>query len=261
MTTTGAFKVKRAGCNKKLVATTLILLASSLGFGQNTLSVVRTGLSTVEVRLDNSDDVAGVQFSIRGSTKVTLSDFQRAERNENHEWIVASYQPNDSTINVVILGSSRLYFPKGQGSVARISYRVGDASSTNRIYLTNVMIANPQAESLQVAVQNAEWTVGHQFASASSNPNVKLGQNFPNPFNPSTRLAYSLTKAGQVLLSVYDITGREVARLVDGYQFVGDYSVTWNSKDAVGGILPSGVYFARIQVENEVATMKMILAK
>lgn len=252
----------KAGYNKKLTVTTLILLASSLGFGQNILSVARTSLSSVEVKLENSDDVAGVQFSIRSSSRVSLLGFQRAERNASPEWIVASYQPNDSTINVVILGSSNLYFSKGEGSVAKISYRFNDESSTaNRIYVTNVMIANPKAESLQVTVQNAEWTSGSQFAAASSNPNVKLGQNFPNPFNPSTRLAYSLTKAGQVRLSVYDITGREVAKLVDGYQFVGDYSVTWNSKDAVGGVLPSGVYFARIQVENEVATMKMILAK
>ena len=62
-------------------------------------------------------------------------------------------------------------------------------------------------------------------------------------------------------MSVYDITGREVAKLVDRYQFVGDYNVTWNSKDAVGGLLPSGVYFAMLHVDNEVATSKMILAK
>lgn len=239
------------------------MIAISTAFGENTLSVARTSLNTIEINFDNSDDVAGLQFSIRSSSNVTLSSFERSERNANSEWIVASYQPNDSTINVVILGSSRLYFSQGQGSIARISYRVDKSESNvnNRVYLANVVIADPKAKSLAVEVQNAEWTSAPQFAITTSNPNVKLGQNFPNPFNPSTRVAYSLQKAGQIRLSVYDITGREVARLVDAYQFVGDYSVTWNSKDAIGGVLPSGVYFARIQVENEVATMKMILAK
>ncbi|MBI4427502.1 MAG: T9SS type A sorting domain-containing protein [Ignavibacteriales bacterium] len=254
--------MRKADFLKTLSVTTLLALASSLSFGENTLSVVRTSLNTIEINFDNFDDVAGIQFSIRSSANITISDFQRSEEKVHSDWIVASYQPNDTIINVVILGSSRLYFTKGQRPVARIAYRVNDQSSpTNAVYLTNVMLASPKADSLQVTVQNAEWTTGRQFAAAAASANVKLGQNFPNPFNPSTRVTYSLLKAGQVRLSVYDVTGREVARLVDGYQFVGDYNVTWNSKDAVGGVLPSGVYFARIQADNEVATAKMILAK
>ena len=50
-----------------------------------------------------------------------------------------------------------------------------------------------------------------------------LGQNFPNPFNPSTILTYRLKVPAQVRLSIFDITGREVTRLVDQYQYVGEY--------------------------------------
>ena len=258
----GGSKVSTKNQNRNRIAalqTLALLFAVSVAAGQNTLSVVRTTLSTIEVRFNNTDDVAGMQFSIQASG-LSISDLQRSDRISNSAWIFALYQPNDSMINVVILGSSAQYLSRGEGSIARFAYR--GSSDVNRVLLTKTLIASPRAESLQVSTQNLQWSSSPSLAgSIEPNKNFKLGQNFPNPFNPSTQIAYTLNKSAQVRLSVYDVTGREVSRLVDQYQFVGSYSMTWNSKDAVGGLLPSGVYFAMLQVDNEVATSKMILAK
>ena len=83
-----------------------------------------------------------------------------------------------------------------------------------------------------------------------------LGQNFPNPFNPSTEITYQIAKAGYVRLEVYDILGREVAELVDKREAAGRYSVTF---DASG--LPSGVYFYRLTTNEKVGVKKMVLLK
>lgn len=240
-----------------------LALVSIVAQAQNTFSVVRTDVNSIEIRLENSTDIAGIQFSIQSSSQVALSGFRQGERVSDSGFLVATYQPNDSTLNVVILGSSRLFLGAGSGTIASISYRTNQENNDSpyRVSLGRVVMANCRAESVAVTVQNLEWGVNKYFERTLSSSSFKLGQNFPNPFNPSTSLAYALSKPGQVRLSIYDVTGREISRLVDSYQFVGTYSVRWNSNDTPGGTLPSGVYFARLQVDGDAQTSKMILAK
>jgi hypothetical protein len=123
------------------------------------------------------------------------------------------------------------------------------------------MVTNSRTDSLGVAINNLEWTNTPQFAATSDSKSILLGQNYPNPFNPTTRIAYQLNKAAQVRLSVYDIMGREVNRLVDRYQPAGSYSMEWSSNTTSGQKLSSGIYFARISTDNETATRKMIMTK
>lgn len=240
-----------------------LALVSIIAQAQNTLSVARTDMNAIELRLENNSDIAGIQLSIQSSSQVALSGFQRGARVADSGFLVATYQPNDSTLNIVILGSSRLFLGAGSGTIARISYRTSQENNDApyRVSLGRVLMANCKAESVAVTVQNLEWGLEGYFARTISNSSFTLGQNFPNPFNPSTSLAYALSKPGQVRLSIYDVTGREISRLVDSYQFVGTYSVRWNSNDTPGGTLPSGVYFARLQVDGDAQTSKMILAK
>lgn len=92
-----------------------------------------------------------------------------------------------------------------------------------------------------------------------------LLQNYPNPFNPATTVAFQLPQAGAVQLRVYDILGREVARLADGHYAAGTHSVMWDGRDSRGLQMPSGVYFNRLTVEGGgqgyVFTGKMMLMK
>ncbi|MFB0516633.1 MAG: T9SS type A sorting domain-containing protein, partial [Candidatus Neomarinimicrobiota bacterium] len=83
-----------------------------------------------------------------------------------------------------------------------------------------------------------------------------LSQNYPNPFNPSTTIKYSLAKAGDVRIDVYNILGKQVTSLVNEFQPVGHYRIVWN-----GQHLPSGIYFYRIQAADFTLTKKMILLK
>ncbi len=87
-----------------------------------------------------------------------------------------------------------------------------------------------------------------------------LDQNFPNPFNPSTQIRYSIAKAGTVSLKVFDVLGREVATLVNSTQPAGHYTVTFGSANSGHG-LSSGVYFYRLESGSFVAVHKMVLLK
>ena len=72
-----------------------------------------------------------------------------------------------------------------------------------------------------------------------------LDQNFPNPFNPVTRISYSLAERGPVSIVVYDVTGRRVRVLVDEVRDAGPHSLVWDGRGDDGNELASGVYFVR----------------
>jgi hypothetical protein len=91
-----------------------------------------------------------------------------------------------------------------------------------------------------------------------------LFQNYPNPFNPSTEIKFQIPVAGLVQLKLYDVLGREIATLVNEWKEAGSYSVTFDSPSANNstfGILPSGVYFYRMNVHQFTDTKKAILLR
>lgn len=79
---------------------------------------------------------------------------------------------------------------------------------------------------------------------------------YPNPFNASTVLGYSLKQPGEVTLSIHNILGQKVVTLMDGRQQSGNHSIIWNAND-----LASGIYYAKLQSSNEVMCIKMVLTK
>jgi len=101
------------------------------------------------------------------------------------------------------------------------------------------------------------------FSGSSERPvNFELLQNYPNPFNPSTIIRFNINNASAVSIKVFDITGKEVADLVNGFLEAGSHKIEFQAKD-----IPSGVYFYRAEArdnisrEPNVRTKQMILIK
>ncbi|MBK8662803.1 MAG: T9SS type A sorting domain-containing protein [Ignavibacteriales bacterium] len=86
--------------------------------------------------------------------------------------------------------------------------------------------------------------------------NYQLSQNFPNPFNPSTTIRYSIPEAGVVTVKVFNILGKEVATLVNGYHQAGSFNVSFDASN-----LSSGVYLYQIEAGSFKATKKLTLIK
>jgi pectate lyase len=85
---------------------------------------------------------------------------------------------------------------------------------------------------------------------------LTLKQNYPNPFNPSTVIGYQLAQNGVVSLKVYDLLGREMTTLANGYQTAGDHAVTFDASR-----FSSGLYFYQLQTSTHIETKKMLLLK
>ena len=79
---------------------------------------------------------------------------------------------------------------------------------------------------------------------------------YPNPFNPSTNIEYSISQSGNVKVAIYDVTGRQVDVIYNEYQPIGEYSLVWNALSS-----PSGIYYIQIQSDNDVHTQKVVLLK
>ena len=85
--------------------------------------------------------------------------------------------------------------------------------------------------------------------------------NWPNPFNPKTNIAFTLTEPGRVELAVYDITGRRLAMLAEGRFDAGRHEVVWEGRDGEGHRMSSGVYFAVLRAPEGRQVRKMLLLK
>lgn len=90
---------------------------------------------------------------------------------------------------------------------------------------------------------------------------ISLKQNFPNPFNPSTSINFSLPIDNHVSLSIYSLTGQLIRQLVNQSLNTGEYSIDWDGKDGFGNAVSGGVYIYNLQIENKTLTKKMILLK
>lgn len=122
-------------------------------------------------------------------------------------------------------------------------------------FTVNAGYAQPQRRWDSVRVSLAPTGVGN---SDNQKPEAefKLDQNYPNPFNPSSKIEFSIPHAAFVNLRIYNVAGEEVATLVSQPMAAGRHSVS-----LVGGSLPSGVYFYRLQTGQSTQTRKLVLLK
>jgi hypothetical protein len=88
---------------------------------------------------------------------------------------------------------------------------------------------------------------------------IKVGPNYPNPFNPETVIPIELPKAMDVKIIVYDILGRAVKTLYDGIMETGRHYVRWDGRDEQQRKLASGVYLLRVEMPNKAFVQRMIL--
>ena len=90
---------------------------------------------------------------------------------------------------------------------------------------------------------------------------VALDQNFPNPFNPTTTVQFSLPRASRVTLNIYDSLGKHVRTLVSGDYLVGTHTAVWDGTNDQGKILASGVYFYTLSTGQHKSQKKLLLLK
>ena len=125
--------------------------------------------------------------------------------------------------------------------------------------LNDILFENDDDGSLMVMYNNN--TINTVEDTDISYLKTKLYGNYPNPFNPETKIGYSMAKAGNAELTIYNIKGQRVKTLINDHIESGDHSIVWNGKDDKGTDVSSGVYFYRLKTADGVHNKKMLLLK
>jgi endo-1,4-beta-xylanase len=133
-----------------------------------------------------------------------------------------------------------------------------DSLDANRTYYWRVNASNEKGTSSFTDI--VSFTTGDQIVAVKEYKKTPiefiLEQNYPNPFNPLTQIVYSIPYSGYISLKVYNLLGKEVAALFEGYKNAGNYKVTFNAAE-----FASGVYFYQLKADNFMETKKLVLLK
>jgi hypothetical protein len=182
-------------------------------------------------------DLAGIQLSLLKDVQVDIELKDNSHINQHSHFIngITKYlaysmfnQPFDSRTTEILI--------KSAGDLAMDDIKV------------IVVDINGDALSLSHSQSGQNYQSGpHRF---------ELSKLYPNPFNPSTEVSFSLPIDGHVQLAAYDIRGQKVDMIFEGAQSVGQHSYTWDASN-----LPSGVYYIRLQAGSMISTQKALLVK
>lgn len=214
------------------------------------------------------DETAGTVAAFRSAFMASISGPSRLSVGQQGTWTVSAsggtgsysyawyFKSNDTGgqwWGPVTTGSSftsHMYDYDGY-----LDIRVDVASGGQQISATKHVICT-DCSGGPLTPQVAQDSLAIDSVSASITGDVIINQNYPNPFNPTTQIRFTLLKPNHVTLVVYDMLGREVARLADEHMAAGYHTVTWNASGKA-----SGVYIYRLTAGTTVQVERMILMK
>lgn len=141
----------------------------------------------------------------------------------------------------------------------------GNSSSRNDYTFTD---RNAHGKTFWYKIEEVSLTGQSQFlgpinveAALPLPEQFSVSRNYPNPFNPETTVHYELPEDGVVSVRVFDLMGREVKMLADGYMTAGRYDAKWDGTNHFGNAVSSGMYFVRVQAGEFSAVRKMTLMR
>jgi hypothetical protein len=215
------------------------------------IHVINLTYGVVDI-LDDAPLAPTLTMSGNWGENPTLSWTNSGETDINH-YVLKKYYVFDAG------GSSTMYVnpastPHTDYNVTRDKY--GDLVAYYTVKAVD-NVGNESVYSNQVSTDGqSNWKNSPSNYTNSEIDEYSLKNNYPNPFNPSTKISYSMKEEGLVTLKVYDILGNEVVTLVNEKKPEGFYDVEFNAVD-----LPSGIYFYKMQAGKFIAVNKMILLR
>lgn len=205
----------------------------------------QTNTITLPIALDgNVDNVFAVSFS--ADIDAELVTFKQVTGMLPDDWMVKhSFDKESGKLTVAMAGATPL---SDAGVIAKATFEQLDKDSKPVFRARGFVNENASVEFAEIKAEQLPT----EFA---------LGNNYPNPFNPSTSIAYALPEKAQVTLEIYDVAGRLVQTLVNQEKEAGRYTIQWDGQNAAGSQVASGLYVYRIKAGSFVEAKTMMLVK
>ena len=151
---------------------------------------------------------------------------------------------------------------RGNGRVYEIHFRASDGAGGECEGSVRVCVPHDRGRGRKsCCIDDGQIYESTVVAQAVSEAGPLRGRQYPNPFNPTTTIAFTLPVSSDVRLAIYDARGRELRRLLAGYRPAGEHAVVWDGRDEAGRTLPSGVYVYRVNAGDLESTGRMLLVK
>ena len=201
---------------------------------------------------------------------LSISKVQGSIEGSNLTWapLIDESPKGYDVITITIEPGGALWFGTNYGGGL---HRYEDGIWTS--YTTEDGLADNTVNDLAIAPDGTVWAAtGNGISNiATSTTIVEMDDdtpseftvtgNFPNPFNPTTTIEFSLPTSGFTTLTIYNIMGQKVRELVADTMQAGTHSVVWNGKDDSGTVVSSGVFVSRLKTGNKVVSSKMMLVR
>ncbi len=158
-------------------------------------------------------------------------------------------------IDVVLLNKNSSDLP---GSLKSITIFYKGQFSQNAISISNTDYSDFNGRRIDASIRIDNLKGSSPNATI---PSAISLSGYPNPFNADVMIDYNLPNPGNYQICIYDVLGRKVATLFDGYKEAGRNSVHWNAHNANSGSLSSGIYFVRLSGENSSKNLKLFYLK
>ena len=159
----------------------------------------------------------------------------------------------------------RAYLDDGQQGEIEFEFYYGNRGENKKFDSYNCLTSNNLdrvMKQLSINDKADAWLVSfREESNVVPSPEKVTLSNYPNPFNPSTTISYSLPLEGNVSLSIYNVKGQLVKQLIDGSQLEGYYEVVWNGKDNNEKSVSSGIYFYKLSTKDDTIMKKMLMLK
>lgn len=220
----------------------------------------------IRVNVENVYDLFGVSFKLNfPADKLEILSTEKGDFLGSSVIYYDNIDNGNGTVSIGISKTGSQAGSNGTGTLAKIIAKekgsvVGGTEIS--INITELTAVDNAGNSISLVGHEASYIVtlveSELFPKAES---FQLFPNYPNPFNPSTTITYSLPRSGQVYLQLYDLRGCLVKSLVNGAQEPGMHSVQWDATNDNGEHVASGVYICHLRAGTTERSIKIIYTK
>jgi len=239
---------------KKVITAILSTVLVSAVFAATSVTLNNTATDIV-VELNSDTDIYGIQFDLRyDSSKLSID----ASSVTGAEDVYAADKGNGLVRVLMFDFDGQPLSAKSGTHLINLPFELNGTTDASSLleFTGELIVAGYNGEKLEANFEDNYLTMDSALPSTTS-----LSKNYPNPFNPSTTIEYSISKPGQVSLVVYDLNGSTVKTLVNDFAGRNNYSVTWDGKNDNGQQVASGQYFYVMQAPGFTSTEYMTLIK
>ena len=145
------------------------------------------------------------------------------------------------------------------GGLSGVVYASGFLSPTETDSAFTLVLATPSGYVVELPAAASALALDDIISSVPGEFYVQ--QNYPNPFNPTTTIRYDLMNDSALRITVYDVQGKLINELYDGFQSAGRNSIIWDATNGVGETVSSGVYLYKIQAGDSYQVKRMMFLK